>query len=294
MKLALLGNCQVGSVADSIELLVPGTTVQRKFVSNNPSKLGAELRKCSKSKFDRVMIHDSVQNIISANSELEGILPQETIVIPTVAFAAFQPDIQYVFADGEVVKNGLKSDWNSRILVWSYANKLTKAEARKLFREDVYEALGYFDEWSVSEETLSQSFTRYDFDFRRWMRAVQRSGVFMYGINHPVGISLTSLATQIVEREFSPKAKQVEDIHLLVTDYLSRIMWPVYPEIADELGIDGSLRWRVGRKYAHLDEFIDLCYQSWNAVGLDESNAQLIPLLSERDNVELLRLSGRG
>ena len=293
MKLMMLGNCQAGSLADSLELLIPGSEIGHELLSNDVATLGAELQKYAKSRKTGLILHDSVQNIIDFHPQLQGILPEETIVVPTITFAAFHPDIQYGFIDGSVVKNGLDSDWNSRILLWAYMNKLKEREARELFCEEVYRELGYLDEWSSSSALLKLGFEKCGFDFGRWMRSVQRDGVFMYGINHPLPIALSNLAIQIVEREFAEKHQHVDDVHKYVTDYLAHIVWPVYPEIADELGVEGTYRWRVGRKYAQLDEFISLCYESWDSIKLRKREINLMPAVSERDNVVLLEMSGR-
>ena len=65
-------------------------------------------------------------------------------------------------------------------------------------------------------------------------------------------------------------------------------------QIADELGVEGTYRWRVGRKYAKLDEFISLCYEAWDSIKLRKREINLMPAVSERDNVVLLQMSGRG
>ena len=293
MNVKVLGNCQAGGIADSLELLIPGSEIGHELLSNDVGILGAELQKHAKSRKTGLILHDSVQSIIDLHPQLQGILPEETIVIPTVTFAAFHPDIQYGFIAGGVVKNGLDSDWNSRILLWAYMNKLKEREAGELFREEVYRELGYLDEWTSSATLLKLGFEKCGFDFGRWMRSVQRDGVFMYGINHPLPIALSNLAIQIVEREFAEKHQHVDDVHKYVTDYLAHIVWPIYPEIADELGVEGTYRWRVGRKYAQLDEFITLCYQTWDSIKLRKREITLMPALSERDNVVLLQMSGR-
>jgi len=293
VKLMMLGNCQAGGLADLLGLLIPGFEIGHELLSNDVATLEIELRKHAKSRKIGLILHDSVQSIIDLHPQLQGILPEETIVIPTVTFAAFHPDIQYGFIDGSVVKNGLDSDWNSRILLWAYMNKLKEREARELFCEEVYRELGYLDEWASSAALLKLGFEKCGFDFGRWMRSVQRDGVFMYGINHPLPIALSNLAIQIVEREFAGKHQHVDDVHKYVTDHLAHIVWPVYPEIADELGVEGTYRWRVGRKYAQLDEFISLCYEAWDSIKLGKREINLMPAVSERDNVVLLQMSGR-
>lgn len=293
MRIILLGNCQVGGLVDSLKLLAPEFEIQSELVSNDVPTLARELSKHVNLRKTGLMLHDSVQNIINFHPQLQGILPNETIVIPTVTFAAFHPDIQYGFISGNVVKNGLDSDWNSRILLWAYLNKLKEREARELFREEVFRQLGYLDEWAPSVASLKSGFEKYGFDFGRWMRTVQRDGVFMYGINHPLPIALSNLAIQIAERELKSKHQIVSNLHKYVTDYLAHIVWPIYPEIGNEFGVEGTYQWRVGRKYAQLDEFISLCYAAWDSIKLRKREVSFIPLVSEQDNLVLSKFSGK-
>ena len=158
MVLKVLGNCQVGGIADSIELLSGGSKVEGILLSNDPKVLHSELIKHVENVKNVVLIHESVRNIISANDALLKFDRPQNVYIPTISFAAFHPDIQYAFVSGAVVKSGLDSDWNSRIMLWSYTNGLSKKETRQLFREEVFQSLGYFDEWNRSSETLRKSF----------------------------------------------------------------------------------------------------------------------------------------
>lgn len=292
MVLKVLGNCQVGGIADSLELLSGGSKVEGVLLSSDPRTLHSELNKHIESVKNVVLIHDSVRNIISANDALLKFDRPQNVYIPTISFAAFQPDIQYAFVNGAVVKSGLDSDWNSRIMMWSYTNRLSQKETRHLFREEVFQSLGYFDEWNRSSETLRKSFDDCGFDYGRWIRSVQRTGIFMYGINHPMQIGLSQLAVQISEKVFPKSHAPVEDLHTFTTDYLSHIVWPVYPEIGDHLGVEGSYHWRVANKHASLTEFIELCFASWDKIKLRNQKVQFIPAMTLEDDQLLRGLAG--
>jgi hypothetical protein len=293
VQFKILGNCQAGGVADSLELLSNGSAVKWLLVSNDPKVLFGELSEHLNDPGHTVLLHESVREIILVNDALVKFDRPENIYIPTIAFAAFHPDIQYGFANGAVVKSGLDSDWNSRIMLWAYSNGLSQGETANLFREEVFQALGYFDEWDKSAETLKKSFDSCGFDYGRWIRSVQRTGVFMYGINHPMQIGLSQLAVQIAEKVFPNSHVVIEDLHTFTTDYLSHIVWPVYPEIGDHLGVEGSYHWRVVRKHASLTEFIELCFDAWEKIGLRKKKVNFIPLLSIEDDRLLRRLAGK-
>lgn len=288
MGLKILGNCQVGGIADSLELLSNGSSVEGILVSNDAQVLFGELSEQFSNGENQVLMHESIRQIISTNKNLEQFGHHENIYIPSISFAAFHPDIQYAFVGGAVIKSGLDSDWNSRLMLWAYMNRLSMKSTEKLFRENVFEELGYFDEWDRSSKTLRKSFDECGFDYGRWMRSVQRTGVFMYGINHPMQIGLSQLAIQIAERVFPNSHVDIEDLHTFTTDYLSHIVWPVYPEIGDHLGVEGSYHWRVARKHASLTEFIELCFSSWDRIKLRKQKVNFIPSMSNEDD-QLLR-----
>jgi hypothetical protein len=216
----------------------------------------------------------------------------QLIEFPNIVFSAFHPDIQYAFVDGGVVKSGLESDWNSQLILWSYLNGLERGDTEELFREDVFQALGYLDEWDRSSETLRRSFDACGFDYGRWIRSVQRTGLFMYGINHPMQIGLSQLAVQIAEKVFTNLEVVVEDLHAFTTDYLSHIVWPVYPEIGDHLGVEGSYHWRVSRKHASLKEFIELCFSAFDKIELRKQKVNFIPSMTIEDDQLLRSLAG--
>ena len=293
MELTVLGNCQVGGIADSLELISNGSACRGILVSNDPRVLFDELSGYFENSENVVLMHESVKEIIATNDSLSEFARPENVYIPSISFSAFHPDIQYVFCDGSVVKSGLDSDWNSRIMLWAYSQGLSKRETENLFREEVFQALGYFDEWERSSETLRKSFDDCGFDYGRWVRSVQRTGVFMYGINHPMQIGLSQLAVQIAEKVFPNSRVVIEDLHTFTTDYLSHIVWPVYPEIGDRLGVEGSYHWRVARKHASLTEFIELCFSAWDKIGLRKQKVNFIPLMTSEDDQLLRSLAGK-
>jgi len=275
-----------------LELISGGSTVAGILVSHDPKALFGELSEHLKDPEDTVFLHESVREILMVNDPLVKFDRPENIYIPSISFAAFHPDIQYAFVNGLVIKSGLESDWNSRVMLWAYLNGLTQGETEKLFREEVFQALGYFDEWYRSSETLKRSFDTCGFDYGRWLRSVQRTGVFMYGINHPMQIGLSQLAVQIAEKVFPNSHVVIEDLHTFTTDYLSHIVWPVYPEIGDHLGVEGSYHWRVARKHASLPEFIELCFSAWGKIELRKQRVNFIPSMTIEDDQLLRSLAG--
>lgn len=290
VRVEILGNCQVGTIADSLNLLVPNLVCNRQLVTDDPMTLKSEFDMFARTRPDVVILHDSVMRVLKSAPELRGILPSNLVVIPTITFSSFHPDIQYAFTEGSVVKNGLNSDWNSRILLWAYLHGLSEKAALDMFHEETYEALGYFDEWKRAETALSDAFSLCDLDFRSWMRPVQRTGNFMYGINHPKAVGLKHLALQIASRHFGITNAEIEALDSL-GDYLSHIVWPVYQEIGERLGVAGTRYWQVNSTQVELAEFTSRCYHQWDALELSSKTLRFIPTLQPHDEEALMKLS---
>ena len=288
-EIKILGNCQVGGIAESVSLLVEGVTVHGEFAPSNIAELGSVLRQHIEYQ-GSLIVNDSVRELIMNNPVLEDFDLPDTIYFPSISFAAFHPDIQYVFVEGSVVKNGLGSDWNSRILLCAYLHGRTTQQTQELFNARTYEKLGYFSEWERSSHGLQKTFRDCNFDYGRWIRSVQRAGVFMYGINHPTQFSLSELSIQLAEKLFPQSNVNRSNLIYLTTDHLSHIVWPIYPEIGNQLGLESSYFWRVKQKISGLAEFTELCFQTFDRVNLRNQNITFIPPISSLEEEMLLTI----
>ena len=286
-EIKILGNCQVGGIAESVSLLVEGVTVHAEFATHNIAELASVLNQHIEYQ-GSLIVSDSVRSLIVNNPALEDFDLPDTIYFPTISFAAFHPDIQYAFVEGSVVKNGLGSDWNSRILLWAYLHGQTPQQTQELFNVRTYEKLGYFSEWERSSQKLQNTFQDCNFDYGRWIRSVQREGVFMYGINHPTQFSLSELSIQLAEKLFPQSNVNRSNLIYLTTDHLSHIVWPIYPDIGDRLGLESSYFWRVNQRISDLAEFSELCFQTFDRVNLRNQNITFVPSCSSLED-ELLR-----
>lgn len=279
-KVFVLGNCQVGGVADALRLLKPGIKLERYVITHEGKSLVSDLKGLCNQDFDVAIVHESVPVSLADKSGIIEQLAPRVLKIPSLSFSAFHPDIVYAFHHNQVVKNGLNSDWNSRIILLSYLEGFSQQDTLSLFNSTVFDSMGYFTAWSSCASDLADSFARCQLDFSRWIRRVQRQGVFMYGINHPDQFALSEMAVQIAERIDNQPLEVVADLHKLTKDYLAHIVWPVYPEIAANLGLDGSYHWRVGDDFANLEQFVEKCYWSWNKARIKSLSLNFIPTVS--------------
>ena len=282
MEILVLGNCQARGLAHALELYLPGSRAEALEINSDPVRLEKGLRIATTKKTELLLVHESVLRVMETHKSVIGALPDTAIVVPTITFSAFHPDTQIAYSGERRCNNGLGGGWNSRIVLWAFQNRLSREDTRRLFRRDVYEALGYFDEWTSSVSALKDAFERTALDFTRWIRRNQRTGIFMHGINHPLALALAALAEQVAEKEYPGRTRVVSGIERYLTDHLANVVWPVYPEIASTLGVRGDYLWRHGNRLVNLEEFIDLTFSLWeSADDWRRGNCRFIPPLSE-------------
>lgn len=281
MKFRIHGNCQVGSIADALRILYRTEEVQPFHVDTSAQGLLNHFSKVDSADGFIEIIHDSLLSVIKANPSVTELVPSTFIKIPTITFSAFQPDTQYIFNESGVVKNGLQGDWNSRIAITGYLRGLSSQQTVELFNIEIFEALGYLDDWKVSAQLLKDSFQECGLDGTNWLRKTSAHGVFMHGINHPRPIAIFELVKQFASIHLPPPDHEIAGAEQYLTDHLSHIVWPVYPEIAATLGLEGTYLWREGSQHAGLASFIDSSFQHWDFLNLRNTQLTFIPSLDE-------------
>lgn len=271
MRLIVSSNCTTGGVAASIKAIIPGAEV-------NPFPLP---HITDQDKTDKLIKSLQGADVWITTGRLEladQISLKKIIQIPTIYFNAFHPDLIYARKKST---NELTSyaHYNSRIAVWAYSHGITPLDAAKLFNHKSYRSLGYFNYWDRSVKTFKQTFEKFNYsadEFDVFFNSLKRCGLFMHSVNHPRSIVFSELAKLIGKRlDASPNLINRE---IIIPDGLTQSIWPVYPEIGNELSIEGNYVWRVGgveieglRNYV---EFSYSCYEKQGILPIDLIPAQ--------------------
>ena len=191
------------------------------------------------------------------------------ICIPALGFNAFHPDLCYARRRSD--DSFTSYHYNSAIAVWCYQHGISVEAAARLFNESSFRGLGYFDAWGPAAAHLQALFKGGDLkdDADRFLLRIKRNGVFMHSTNHPRADTLVLLA-KFVAMHLGEDGS-VLDREILIDDGLSFDVWPVYPEIADHLGVAGSgYRWRIGghTRITGLAAYLSYAYDSYAAQGI--------------------------
>lgn len=251
----LVFNCQVLGLGNSLNLLSDEIHVEH----YDP----AAFRKNAADILDR---WDSFGRVLIA-PKLESLLPDElrgtnkVWKIPTISFNAYHPDICYLL-QGDKVFKGPMGDYHSAVAYAAYRNGFSIDETLRLYAEQTYDRLGYFDCWDLAKGQLLDNFARAGLDLGPQFVHWSRNGAFMYSDNHVHVGCLMDMAKAILRS--AGKAITFEGIapH---DNLLNGPVFPIYPEIASRLGVQGSYLFKLGGQYRfiRLDRFVSESFAAY-------------------------------
>lgn len=199
--------------------------------------------------------------------------------VPVVSFHAFHPDLCYAYHRQSL--QFTRDNYNSVIALWAYTNNLAPERTAMLYRAEVYAALGYFDAWPAAVRQMQAAFDDSDFkpDFREFYLAVKREGCFMHTVNHPRLPVLMGLSKLIIRRLGLEVRREISPGQ--INDNLNGQIWPIYPEIAEHLALEGgSYVWKYiqeGRSLSGVRQYLDAKFEDYRQQGHTPDTLQFVP-----------------
>lgn len=159
---------------------------------------------------------------------------------PRLYFPGFHPDA--TMATKRAAKDTLPmSNLHSAIVLSAFRTGLSVGQTLTLFRDEVYQRLGYYDSYPLAIENFSVECRQAGLDVMPLMEAW--TAPFFYVPLHPTIAVLRDIALAQL-RTAGLYGSQTLPV---VDDELSgKIKWPVYPEIGDRLGIAGDYSFDPG------------------------------------------------
>lgn len=200
------------------------------------------------------------ERIIFAQPQSRGWLSEDIdYFYPRIAMPGFHPDIihgkQYGGAESPL------REYCSGIVLKAWCESIPVRAVPTLFHENVFERLGFFEFFEAAKAQLLEEGRAaglpLDELFARWLA----EGCFMHTGNHPkVGV-MADIAHALLAKtdlDWKPVENPV-DIQA------GGCGWPVYPEIAARLGIEGGYAFRMhvndGGRILDLTEFVEQSYE---------------------------------
>jgi hypothetical protein len=238
-----LSNCQTEGLAHSLSLLNSDIDFEYCDIvgfEKDPGLWADQIDRC-----DKIVVNPQSYDSALDKDQVAG----RTIIAPGIYFPGFHPD-QCLLYDGEEMFRGCLGVYHSVIAYAGYCKALSVADTCSLFGRATYDRLGYFDTWPEAESDLLAHFARHGLDispaFRRWCRG--RS--FMHTNHHPKIDCLYDVAQLILEA--NGQSAWASDIRPL-DNLVMAASYPVYDEIARELGFRGSYRFKPPGTFRCLD-----------------------------------------
>jgi hypothetical protein len=235
VSIALLGNCQVSSLAECARALLPDARITTIMLEKVLRAGDAEPQAGLAASHDIILSQEVTrEGFGSLRTEALAESGPRFLLYPKVLFTGFHPDAHSVIDGGRVVASPLGA-YHSEILIAAFVSGFRLDQAIGLFRAEVYQRLGYFREYAKSRDYLLGAASDLGFDLAGEMEAWLAHGPFMHTFNHPKARVMGSIARQAFERLDLPMA---EVDFRGVRDVLAQSAhWPVYPEIAAGLGL---------------------------------------------------------
>ncbi|MCY0992212.1 WcbI family polysaccharide biosynthesis putative acetyltransferase [Nannocystis sp. ILAH1] len=241
MRIAVFGICQAYSYAHALAHLLPDAEVQ----AFQASLVRGEGRIAEVA--DLLTGFDAVLTQRFSADEMEALATPallarcpRIVMVPTVVFTGYQPDVVLLPHEGKLLASPVGS-YHSAIAAAGFSLGLPEYDVQNLFNRLVYARLGYFEEFVRARDFLLASITECGLPLEAGtFDAWHRRGPFMLTMNHPcifvfatlaraaaIQLGLLDAAVPTPELRFDPLAIDT--------------IWPVYPELAEALGVPGDL-----------------------------------------------------
>lgn len=179
------------------------------------------------------------------------------MLYPVFHFTGFHPDFI------RVEKTGC-----SQIVVAAHALGLTETRAAELFNGYLYRILGYYDEYPKAEGFALHVGRASGFDLSGVLTPVDGKAFMHIPTQPTIGfwMRFAGLLCDRVGVPYDPGAPAPLD------EPAEELIWPVYPDLAERLGVQGSLDFKVskGKPAISFEEMIHTGYRILDSTDVAE------------------------
>nr|WP_321454985.1 GSCFA domain-containing protein [uncultured Cohaesibacter sp.] len=293
--ISVIGNCQTDSIAKYISILNPHHKVHHfsyvEALDQKKRKENEKLLEESDYVIAQPLRSDSFGKFsYDALKDREG-----SIFINAFSFAGFQPDCVYLGQKKAINRSSPVGDYNSSIAVYAYLNGASVQETLQLYNEKTYRKLGFFDVWEANKTSLIARNKALGIDLTDLFDTWIKGGLFMHTVNHPYAHVLSDIARLILDKA-NIEHKDFNPTKFLTDNGANDIVWPVYPEIGEALGLEGEMvfkasdRWTPANerpKLFDLEEFVQKSFDIYNTIPREKIVCRSIAM-SHDESVEII------
>jgi hypothetical protein len=242
VKIYVVGSCQSIPIAQCLAVMTSGIPVERLAPRTDVSAFATG---------DDIVFRQ--RESIAMTSARP---PRNEHLYPRIWFNAFHPDVAYL-VDGRTVVEAPLGAENSSLALYGWHRGMSVADTMRLFSEPVYERLGFFDCWNAAKQALLEEGEVVGFPLDAIFARLERQGCFMRTPAHPSLIVAAEFARELARRAALPIFLDSPEAY--VDDpMLQKVVWPVYPEIGQRLGVPGAYAFKPPQPPSARPEVIDL------------------------------------
>lgn len=257
----VISNTQTQNLADSLRLLTNDISIDHADVWT----FGANIAQYEEliPTYDRVIIHPHIEQGYSDFS-----VARQLNRIPSIKFDAYHPDICFVLARG-LPLNGPMGAYHSMLVLAAFQMGLSVDKTKSLFCRDIFERCGFFSRWDGERQQLLAHFADYGLDISAPFRAWSRRECFMYGIDHSKARPIHDIAHVFLQTcGIEPNRTDIIPADTIMTG----ACFPVYPEIGEALGVEGSYMFKQHQDYRliALEHFIEFSFAAYAQFPKDD------------------------
>lgn len=276
MRFCIIGNCQARGMARCFDIMVPGSSTvvfHLAKIYTEPDRTRVENWSSSISEFDAVFMLNHINDAKAgpfATDVIQG-LCKKLIRYPYIAFTGLHPDCIYIRHDG-VELRGPMGPYHSAMVAAAFLENLPPIRTARLFNSFAYSTLNYFNAYATSARSFIRSSVALGYSFSTFVDPQSRS-VFMHTVNHPAIDIIVEMSRQaLLKARITPVMPSTHSYDELGQS----IIWPVYPDIANRIGVPGSLQFQAHTKnIMSLDQFVSRSYEAYTDGSRDFTTAEV-------------------
>jgi hypothetical protein len=239
-----LGNCQNTNLVACIQALTGDVNPASYEISlENVAKLAEEQLSALVVDHDFLFAQNSIADfIITQYPEASG----KIVRVPHVTFNGYHPDLVYIgVRNCDEPLTGPTWHYHSSIALYSWLHGFNVSETLKLYTNETYERLGFFDYWKAAEQALLQEGDACGLPLDGLLAEWATRGCFMHSYNHPKLFATADVARALLQKIGLPTLSIAAEEYIVDMFQERGWVWPVYPEIGNRHRVKGNYVFRT-------------------------------------------------
>lgn len=278
MKIAIVSNCQGEGLAKCLREM-NGSLEPHFFIVTSLWDGTANLADILRD-YDLVLAQKFIEQHIGEEHK------HKVHYFPSFAFAAFHPDITYtrgkrIGGEMETVYSPM-AHYSSALVLHGYSRGLSVDEIVASFNVDTFSRLGYLNVWEKAKEDFLNECRDVGLPGESLFESWERQGCFMHSFNHPTIRVISDVAAELLKK-LGIDIYNVNPARYLIDDLRAMPIWPIYPDIASALGIEGDYVFKQHDPHGFLNlrQFVEASvegYRAFERESLEPLNISLLDM----------------